>query len=93
MRCDHARECWRELGPHRDFAFPFVGEIEKLPNDLRSAFLRVKLRRFEDRSVPFDEPVTPRHFAPFREDVISPRAIGRQEITKTGERLHQEKRP
>ncbi len=71
VRRHDARERRRELGPHRDFALAFVGEIEKLAHDLRAAFLCVKLGRLENRPVPFHETVAARDFAPFREDVIS----------------------
>src|SRR4051812_28619976 len=74
----------RQLGPHRNFAFSFVGEIEKLIDDFRSAFLFVKLGRLERRAIPFHETVTPRHPPPGREDVISGGTVRGQEITKTG---------
>src|ERR1700731_3497669 len=88
MRGDDAGERGGELGPHRDFAPPFVGEVEKLADDLRAAFLGVKLRRLQDGPFPFDKAVRGSHFAPFREDVVSPRAIVWQKITETRERLH-----
>jgi len=78
----------RQLGPHRHFAFAFVGEIEELPDDLGTAFFRVKLRRFQDRSVPFHKSITARDFAPLGEDVTSARTIVRQKIAKSGKRLH-----
>src|SRR5438067_180412 len=78
-----ASEGRRQLRSQRHFAFAFVGEIEKLSDDFRAAFFCVKLRRFQDRSVPFDKTVTARDFAPFAENIISPRAIVRQEIAKS----------
>ena len=53
MRGHDPRQGRRELGPHRDFAFAFVGKIKKLPDDLRAAFFRVKLGRFQNRPFPF----------------------------------------
>src|SRR2546423_10309738 len=93
VRRHDARKRRRELRAHRDFAFAFIGEIEELPDDLGTALFRVKLRRSQDRSVPFHKTVTARDLAPFAEDVIPPRAISRQEITETRERLHQKMRP
>src|SRR5205823_3064615 len=88
MRRDDPGEGGRQLGPQRDFACALVGEVEQLTDDLRTAFFRVKLGRFQDGSVPFDKAVTARDFTPFREDVISHCALARQEITETGKWLH-----
>ena len=60
VRRDHARQRRRHFRPQRDFAFAFVGEIEKLRDDFRAAFLSVKIGRLEDRAVPFDKPIAPR---------------------------------
>ena len=37
MRCHNPRERRRQLRSHRDFAVAFVGEIEKLRDDLGAA--------------------------------------------------------
>src|SRR5205807_7763502 len=60
MRRDDTRESGREFGTQRHFTFAFIGEIEKLRDDHRAAFFGVELRRFEDRSVPFDEAISAR---------------------------------
>src|SRR5437588_10748801 len=70
MRRDHARQSRSELGAHRHLAFALIGEIEKLRDDLRAAFFCVELRRLQDRSIPFHETITARHFAPAIKDVI-----------------------
>ena len=88
MRRDDAGQSGRELGPQRDFAVPFVGEIEKLRDDLRSALFRVELRWFQDRAVPLHEAVTARDLPPFRENIISAGAVVRKKVTKTGQWLH-----
>ena len=88
VRGDDACKRRRQLRAQRDFAFAFVGEIEKLADDFVAAFLFVELGRLEHRAVPFDEAVTAGHLAPAREDVISCRAITWQEIAKSGEWLH-----
>src|SRR3954469_2007508 len=85
---DDPRESRRELRPHRDFAFAFVLEIEKLRDDLRSALLCIEFGRFEDGPVPFDKSIAPRHLAPSSEDVIPLRGLIRQKIAKSGKSLH-----
>ena len=50
--------------------------------------LAVKIGRLENRSVPFDEAITMRDFAPSSNDVVPSRTIVGQEISKTWERLH-----
>jgi hypothetical protein len=85
---DGARECRRQFGTHRNFAFAFVGEIEKLIDNFGAAFFSIKIGWLKDRSVPFHEPVSPRDVAPAGEDVISRGAIVGQEISETWERLH-----
>ena len=89
VRRDDARQRWRQFRPQRDFAFAFVGKIEKLRDDFRAAFLSVKIGRLEDRAVPFDKPIAPRDFAPAVENVVSKRAIFGQKIAKAGKWLHQ----
>src|SRR5207248_11369665 len=39
VRGDDARQRWCQLWPHRHFAITFVGEIEKLIDNFRAAFL------------------------------------------------------
>jgi len=88
VRCDHARESRREFRAHRDFAFAFVVEIEKLIDNFSAALFSVEIGRLENRSVPFDEAITTRAFAPSSNDVVPGRTIVGQEISKTWERLH-----
>ena len=84
VRRDDARQCWRHFRPQRDFAFAFVGKIEKLRDDFRAAFLSVKIGRLEDRAIPFDKPIAPRRFAPSRENVVSKRTISGKKSRKPG---------
>ena len=84
VRGNHAGEGGRELGTQRDFAFAFVGEIEKLIDNFCAALFFVELCRFEDGTVPFHETVAAGDFAPAREDVITHRTVIGQEIAKTG---------
>ncbi len=72
----------------RHFAIAFVGEIEKLIDNFRAAFLAVEIGRLEYRAVPFDKTVSPCDFAPAREDVIPRGAVVGQKIAKSWKRLH-----
>ena len=84
MRRNHPRKRGREFGSQRDFAFAFVGEIEKLLDDFRAAFLLVQLSRLQRRPFPFDEAVAAGNLTPAGEDIIPPRTVVGQEIAKTG---------
>ena len=75
VRGNNARQRWRQLWPHRHFAIAFVGEIEKLIDNFRAAFLAVEIGRLEQWAVPFDKTVTARNLAPEREDVVPRRAV------------------
>jgi hypothetical protein len=54
MRRNHTSKRRREFRTQRDFAFAFVGEIEKLLDNFRAAFLLVQLGRLQRRALPFD---------------------------------------
>src|SRR6476619_2621838 len=84
----HPGQSWGQFGTERDLAFAFVGEIEELGDDLGTAFFLVKLGRFENRSVPFDESVAAADFAPARENHVPGGAIFWKEISKAGKWLH-----
>ena len=84
VRGDHTSKRGREFRTQGDFAFAFVGEIEKLLDDFRAAFFLVQLGRLQKRAVPFDEAVAARDLTPAGEDVIAPGAVVGQEIAKTG---------
>src|SRR5689334_6476178 len=88
MRGNYAGECRRQLRPHGNFAFAFVGEIEKLVDNFGAALLSIKISRFEHGSVPFDKAVTARNLPPAPKDVIPRGAILGQKIPKTWKRLH-----
>ncbi len=88
VRRDHAGQRGRELGTHRHFALAFVGEIEKLRDNFRTALFLIKVGRLKNWPIPFDKTAATGHFAPARKNVITRRAIARQEITKTGQCLH-----
>ena len=64
MRGDDARERRRQLGPQRDFALAFVGEIEKLRRRFPARFFSAKARSARARALPFDEAVAPADLAP-----------------------------
>src|SRR5207244_5347211 len=85
---DHARQCRRQLRPHRDFAIAFVSEIEKLIDNFGAAFFAIEIGRLEDGAVPFDKTVAARNFAPTGEDVVPRRAVVRRKISESWERLH-----
>jgi len=92
VRGDHARERRRQLGAERDFTFAFVGKTKKLTNNFIAAFLFIELGRFKHRSLPFNETIATRDFAPFGEDVIPRRALVRQKIAKSRQALHKSNR-
>ena len=85
---DHARQCRRELGPHRHFAVALVGKIEQLIDDFGAAFFAIEISRLEKWTVPFHESIAPGYFAPAREGVVPRRTVARQKISKTWEWLH-----
>ena len=88
MRCHNPGERRRQLRSHCDFAVAFVGEIEKLRDDLGAAVFFLKLGRLEDGAVPFDKAIAATDFAPAREDNIPKSAVVRQKISKSGKWLH-----
>src|SRR5437762_12768048 len=93
VRGDDARQGWCQLWPHRHFAIAFVGEIEKLIDNFRAAFLAVEIGRLEHWAVPFDETVAARDLTPVRKAVIPGSAVVGQEMTITAKRLHTSQRP
>ena len=66
----------------------FIHEIEELADEFAAALFFVKLDRFQGRAVHLDEAIAPRDLAPFVEDIIPRRAIGRIEVAETGKSLH-----
>ena len=88
VRGDHAGQGGRELRAHGHGAFAFVHEMKKLIDNFGAALFFVKLRRLKNRPIPFDEAVLPRHLPPLCKGVIPRGAAGRQEIAKSGQRLH-----
>ena len=70
---------------------PLSVKLKSCVDDLRAALFLVKIGRLQDWAVPFHKAIAARDFAPAREDVIPRGAIVRQEITKTGKRLHRMK--
>jgi hypothetical protein len=55
-----------------------------LIDNFRAALFFVQLGRLKEGTVPFDEVVTPRDFAPAGKDEITRRTVMGQEIAKTG---------
>src|SRR6516225_3285482 len=88
MCSDYARERRRQLGPHRNFAVAFVGEVEKLIDNFDAAFFAVEVGRLQNRAVPLDETVPTGDLAPAREHVIPCGAVAGQEVSRTWKRRH-----
>ena len=88
MGGDDARETRCQLRPHRHFPFTFIPKMEQLADDLRAAFLFVKLGWFKNWSIPFNKPVSATDLTPVLKDRVPEGAILGQEISKTGKRLH-----
>jgi len=84
VRGNDASERGREFRTQRNLALAFISKIEKLIDNLRATFFSVKIGGLEHGAIPFDEAITPSHFAPARENVTARRAVIRQEIAKTG---------
>src|SRR4029453_11915401 len=84
VRRKHTSKRRREFRAQRDFTFAFVGEIEKLLDNFRAAFLFVQFGCLQRRGLPFDKSVAARNLTPALENVIPHRALIGQEIAKTG---------